>query len=126
MVEAVLALEERPCDEVGIHFVGLKEICRLHDQYFDDPTSTDCISFPIDSSESPVNALGDVFVCPYIACKYAEEHHLDPYQELTLYVVHGLLHLIGYDDMEEADRAMMRKAEKDHMRYLVKNNLIIA
>ena len=119
MVAEVLSLEKTSCDEVGIHYVETKIICDLHAEYFDDPSPTDCISFPIDQDiVTGYRLLGDVFVCTETAVLYAQQQQLDPYQETMLYVVHGLLHLLGYDDIEEGERAIMRKAEARHMDHL--------
>lgn len=101
------------CDELSIYFVEEKKISQLHEEFFQDPTSTDCISFPIDES-----FLGEIFVCPQVALRYAQKRKTDPYQEVALYIIHGLLHLIGFDDLEEKERRAMRKKEKSCMRYL--------
>ena len=108
------------CDEVAIHFVDKETICHLHDKFFDDPTPTDCITFPIDdkTDSSFYRMLGEVFVCPEVAIEYAEQHKIDPKDEICLYVIHGLLHLLGYDDIEEDDRQIMRKKEEWCMNQL--------
>lgn len=114
-------------DEVSIHFVDTKTISELHEQYFDDPSPTDCISFPIDDPDAEgYRVLGDVFVCPETAIEYAEKHGCDPYEETALYIVHGLLHLMGYDDVEEEDRKEMRAAEERHLKSLKKLGLKLA
>lgn len=125
IANAVLQLEKQSCDEVGIHLVSIEEISQLHQQFFNDPSPTDCISCPVDSlsAEGPYRMLGDVFVCPKIAMQYAEEHNLDPYREVVLYIVHGLLHLMGFDDIEKKKRADMRLAEDRHMDNLKQLNL---
>lgn len=123
IVLQVLKEENQPCDEVSIYFVTTEEICLLHQQFFNDPSPTDCISFPIDESPSTdYRMLGDIFVCPETAIDYASLHDTDPYEETTLYVVHGLLHLLGYDDIDEEQQALMRQAEKRHMKNLKKSN----
>ncbi|MBA3237465.1 MAG: rRNA maturation RNase YbeY [Parachlamydiaceae bacterium] len=120
----VVALEGRFCHEVALHFVGVQRICSLHAQFFDDPSVTDCISFPIDSEEEgPYKFLGEVFVCPDTAWKYVKAHGGLLYEEITLYIVHGLLHLLGYDDIEEADVLQMREREHFHMENLKKQKL---
>lgn len=99
-------------DEATIHFVDTPTISELHKEYFDDPTTTDCISFPMDDEdEEGYRILGDVFVCPETAVSFVQTHGGELYQEITLYVVHGLLHLLGYDDIEDEDRAEMRAEE---------------
>lgn len=113
LVKSVLSFLKTPFNEVTIYFVTKKQICKLHDQFFQDPLPTDCISFPIDAEH-----LGEVFVCPAVAKEYAEAHGIDPLKETALYIIHGLLHLIGYDDMEKKAKQAMRKKEKSCMRHL--------
>ena len=103
-----------PCEQIAVFFVTSKELCRLHDEFFDDPSPTDCITFPIDlDPETPDRYLGDIFISPEAALAYPK-----PYEELTLYLVHGLLHLIGYDDMTPAEKKKMRRKEKSCMHRL--------
>jgi len=126
VVKEVLRHENRQCDEVSVNFVTENEICSLHEEYFDDPSPTDCISFPMDEDDedpSEYCMLGDVFVCPKTAIGYAEKNQGDPYEETTLYVVHGMLHLMGYDDILEDDIEKMRNAEHRHMSNLKKLDL---
>ena len=124
IVEHVLKYENCQCDEVIIHFVNDQTICQLHLQYFDDDSLTDCITFPIDEEEdSYYRLLGEVLICPYTAILYAEKNQKDPYLETTLYLIHGLLHLLGYDDIENIERKKMRQAEKRNMKNLAKLGL---
>ncbi len=106
---------------MAIHFVGMRKISLLHLQYFNDPTPTDCISFPY---EDPL-FLGEVFVCPQIAKNYVDRTKGDLEKELTLYIVHGFLHLLGFDDQTDAERKKMRAGEEKWMRTLAKNNLYV-
>lgn len=113
-------------DEVSIYFVETSEISQLHAQFFNDPTTTDCISFPMDDAEDEgYRVMGDVFVCPETATSYVKIHGGDSYQETTLYVVHGLLHLLGYDDIEDEDRQKMRDAESTYLARVEKKHLWI-
>lgn len=98
-----------------IHFVTKAKIGALHRTYFDDPSPTDCISFPMDTPSKEA-LLGEVFVCPAVAVEYAKEHGLDPKNEVLLYVIHGLLHLLGYDDCDPKSRKEMRRQEKQCLR----------
>ncbi len=112
LIESVLEFQGVDCNELSVYFVTERRICDLHREYFNDPTPTDCISFPIDSE-----TLGDVFVCPKTALKYTAANGGDPYEEIVLYVIHGLLHLMGYDDIESEERRVMRKNEKKCMAH---------
>jgi probable rRNA maturation factor len=69
--------------------------------------------------------LGEVFVCPETAIHYVKSNGGDVYQELTLYTVHGLLHLIGYDDIEDEDRVLMRKEETRYLEHVSSQGLWI-
>ncbi len=127
IAEEVVTFEGRSYDEVSIHFVTNKTMCSLHDEYFNDPSPTDCISFPLDDqTPEEFSMMGDIFICPKTAIEYAAKNpEVTPTQEVTLYIVHGLLHLMGYDDMNDKDRAQMRKAEKRHMANLRSKNLVL-
>lgn len=119
LVKEVISSEGRHTDEVSVHFVSKEEISSLHDEFFDDPTPTDCISFPLDQDlDTPHHVLGEVIVCPKVACEYVDSEGGDPYEEASLYLIHGLLHLMGYRDKSEAEIEEMRKAEKRHMEYI--------
>lgn len=125
IVEEILQLEDVPADEVSINFVDVPLISKLHQEYFDDPTPTDCITFPIDPEGTEYRVLGEVFACPKIALLYAEEHALAPYDELLLYLVHGLLHLCGYRDDTDEECKKIRAAETRAMNHLKKQALTL-
>ena len=114
IVQAVLDSEGQKASCVGIHFLSDRATCALHRQFFSDPSSTDCMSFPID--EKPVcnefRHLGDVVVCPATALSFAKGNTVVFWEELSLYIVHGLLHLLGYDDTTPKKKATMRRHEQ--------------
>lgn len=127
LVSSVLQVENQHFDEASVSFVEIDEISALHKKFFNDPSPTDCISFPIDGKEEKgYRVLGDVFVCPEIAIRYTNECGGNPYKETTLYVVHGVLHLLGYNDIKEEERSLMRKAEKRNMIQLHKQGLYLS
>lgn len=123
IVEALLTVESVKCDAVSICFVDAKTISALHDRYFQDPSITDCISFPIDPEDEPYRLLGEVYVCPYQALVYAKEHGLDPFKECLLYLVHSLLHLLGHDDVDPEREKVMRQKESALMHHLEMKHL---
>lgn len=127
LVKQVIEEEGQTCDEVSIYFVETPIICEMHQTYFDDPSPTDCISFPMDeeNEEGDYRVLGDIFVCPATALEYSQSHPVDPYEETSLYIVHGLLHLMGYRDIEEKDIQLMRQAEQRHMQKLKELDLYL-
>jgi probable rRNA maturation factor len=130
VVKEVFSLEEAQTDELSIYFVTTEEICRLHKAFFNDPSITDCISFPIDlpgETHTGYHVLGEIFICPQTAIDYLLTQGKDEnaYQETTLYLVHGLLHLLGYDDVEKSDEQAMRTSENRHMQHLLAKDLLL-
>ena len=105
--------------EMALHFVGKKRIAELHRDFFDDPTPTDCITFPYHDPQ----LLGEVFVCPEVALEYVQSEGGNLEEEITLYIVHGFLHLLGYDDIDPKECEQMREEETKWMAKLAKNHL---
>lgn len=114
-------------DEISIQLVSQKKIGKLHDTLFKDPSPTDCISIPIDPpfTKTSPHILGEIFVCPKTALEYSQNHCCDPYEEVLLYVIHGILHLSGYDDIDLKDRKKMRKMEKKCLIFLKEKNIVL-
>ena len=104
-----------PAGAFSVAFVSKTEICDLHQRFLDDPSPTDVITFPGDQDE---NLAGEICVCPEVASEYARLNQGDLSEELTLYIVHGYLHLCGFDDLQESEREEMRRAEKEAMDLL--------
>ena len=128
LAETMLAFKKVKTDEISIHFVDKKTISDLHQEFFQDPTPTDCITFPVDAPDEEPNGhhvLGEVFVCPEVAIEYAQAHNLSPYDEVSMYIIHGLLHLLGYDDLSPKEEKIMREEEKRCMKYLREQNALI-
>jgi probable rRNA maturation factor len=91
--------------ELSLSFVGADEIADLHERFLGEPGSTDVLSFPLDGfDEDGVRVLGDVVVAPSEAQR---NNPNDPDGELRLLVVHGVLHLLGYDHEEDGARTRM-------------------
>lgn len=111
VVTATLAFCERSEIAVSLLLTDDEEIAAIHGEYLDDPTPTDVISF----------ALGDeaeLAISVETARRLAKEHGHTLRAELALYVVHGLLHCCGFDDMTARERRAMRAAEREVMRRL--------
>ncbi|MDR1498640.1 MAG: rRNA maturation RNase YbeY [Puniceicoccales bacterium] len=111
-----------PSGELSVAFLDDAEICRVHAQFLNDPSPTDVITFPSPNDDSPdgESLAGEICVCVPYAHREAAKHGNTPATELLLYLVHGWLHLAGYDDIHDADRDAMRKAEQETLSYLEK------
>lgn len=92
----------------GIKVCTDETMCALHEQYMDDPTTTDVMAFPSDED----GYLGDVIVCESVAQREAEKRAHSKKEELQFYILHGLLHLLGYDDQSHEDKMRMLEIQK--------------
>jgi probable rRNA maturation factor len=91
--------------ELSVSFVEADEMTDLHERFMDEPGPTDVLSFPLDDvDENGIRLLGDVVVAPSEAERNNPD---DPVAELRLLLVHGILHLLGYDHEEEGARTRM-------------------
>lgn len=95
--------------ELSVLLVTADHIRRLNSRYAGDDHATDVLAFPMNDDEDDDEdmVLGDVVICPEVAQQNASkmEHSLD--RELDVLVVHGTLHLLGYDHQGKDDRAAM-------------------
>ncbi len=97
-----------PAGELSLAFLDDAELAGLHDDFLDDPTTTDVITF---EGNPDFGVAGEVCVSVDTARSYARKHRRDFSEELPLYVVHGWLHLAGYDDLKPELKRSMRRAE---------------
>lgn len=117
-------------DQVYVYFFSDKELARLHDEIFCDPSLTDTITLPIDpigSSSSP-HILGEAFVSPQAAVRFLHENHLPSdllYEEISRYLVHSLLHMLGYDDQTEEEKEEMHRKENLTLCILKKKQALL-
>jgi probable rRNA maturation factor len=97
-----------PPGELSLAFLTDAALARIHDDFLDDPTTTDVITF---EGNAALESAGEICVSADTAATFAAAHKRDFSQELTLYIVHGWLHLAGYDDLKPAKKRRMRAAE---------------
>ena len=108
-VERALEHGGRAGLEVSVVFTTDAELARLHREWLDDAAPTDVIAF--DLGEDLPGPAAELYVSLERARLVAAERGGDAGRELALYLVHGALHLCGYDDREPAERRAMRAAE---------------
>lgn len=114
------------CDaEVSVILTDDAYIHELNLNYRDKDRPTDVLSFALNEGEEPeikggpsLNLLGDIVISIETAAAQAMEYGHSMERELSFLAVHGMLHLLGYDHMEEAERAEMRKEEEYVMEKL--------
>ncbi|HEV3238641.1 MAG TPA: rRNA maturation RNase YbeY [Gemmataceae bacterium] len=114
IVRTVLAGESEPDYEISLAFVDNATIHRLNKRYLDHDEPTDVLSFPL-SEPGAKKLAGELVIGVEVAQAEANQRGHDIQVELALYVIHGLLHLCGYDDHKDADAARMRERERHYL-----------
>jgi probable rRNA maturation factor len=113
----VLEREEVPeMAELSLAIVDLEEMTSLNERYRGIEGPTDVLSFGCDDpcaveGDEPIT-LGDVVVAPEVAVRQAEEYGHTVEEELNLLLVHGILHLLGYEHESDDDAAVMQERER--------------
>jgi probable rRNA maturation factor len=102
--------------KLSFAFVDNNEIKRLNKKYFDSDDVTDVIAFPLDNHKNALN--GEIVVSVETAVDTADKENLDAEGEIILYVVHGLLHLLGYSDVNREDAIIMHEKESKILKAL--------
>ncbi len=114
VVAAVLLAEAIGEVEVGVIIVGESDMQELNREHREQDSATDVLSFPIDDDESLPGVprmLGDVAICLPVLLAQAIEREVSPAAELTDLLIHGVLHLLGYDHETDAGEMLMRQDE---------------
>lgn len=104
--------------ELSVTFVDKEEIQQINRDYRDKDKVTDVISFALEEDEPEIEGLdiprvlGDIIICADVAKEQAEEYGHSFERELGFLSLHGFLHLLGYDHMNEADEKEMFGRQK--------------
>lgn len=114
---AEYALEQlriHPQAELSILLVDSDAMAELHERFMNLPGPTDVLSFPMDELRSPGpdqpaprGTLGDIVICPQFTSAQAPENGREPAEEMEYLLIHGLLHLLGHDHAEAAEKQLM-------------------
>jgi probable rRNA maturation factor len=101
-----------PRSEIAVCFVSDAEIARLNQEYRRKKGPTDVLSFPADKTNEPSRKkfLGDIAIAPETARRYARRNGRALADELRVLILHGVLHLLGYD--HETDHGEMERLER--------------
>ncbi len=113
---------------LSISFVDRAEIADLNERFMGKQGSTDVLSFPIEDAEpgvppsaqvdGPPLELGDIFICEDVVAEHAGSLDVAFEDELYLMVVHGVLHILGWDHQDDADGQIMESREAKHLKTI--------
>ena len=106
--------------EVGFIFVETDYIIKLNQQYFEKSTATDVISFLLSDPDNSA-VTGEVYVCTDTARIQAKSYSVTIENELLRLAIHGLLHVLGYDDQTTVEKTEMTQKEDFYLEQIFPN-----
>lgn len=101
--------------EITVCFVSDKKIKELNLKYLRKNYPTDVLTFDFSSPKDKKNIFADIVISTDTASRNAKNFKTTRIYELNLYLIHGLLHLLGYDDCTPKQRQLMRKKEREYV-----------
>lgn len=113
--------EKRKLGEICFIFVSEKEILRINRDFLKHDYVTDVITF---SNSMKISVGGDIFICPQVVFCNGVIYGSDNYTELIRVMIHGVLHLIGYNDDSEEEKSVMRGKEDFYLDFGREQNLL--
>lgn len=102
--KAVLTAEGVSDALLSITFLSARDMARLNRRHLNHRGPTDVISFAFDRAASPRAVVGDIYICPDVARVNAVRARIGVREELARLVIHGTLHVLGYDHPVGEDR----------------------
>lgn len=105
--------------EISLSFVSDEEIRELNREYRGIDELTDVLSFPLeDEFDMGLPMLGDIIISLDRAYRQAEDYKHSFKREIAYLICHSMLHLLGYDHLEDNEKSIMREKEKKVMENL--------
>lgn len=108
--------EGKHIGELNYIFCSDEYLYEMNVQYLQHDTYTDVITFPYEQEDEPTRIDGDIFISTDRVADNAREFDLTFHEELLRVVVHGLLHLLGYEDGTKEEKNQMRNKEDFYLR----------
>ncbi len=98
-------------DSLFIKFITSEEIHNINEEYLNHDRSTDIITFNYSGSHDELD--GEIFISIEDAEVFAKKYKVTPNKEIIRLIIHGILHLKGYNDIKKADRTKMKRIENN-------------
>ena len=104
---------------ISVVFCDNKFISKLNRKFFKKSHTTDVISFPL-QDDAVSKYLGEIVISVEQAKRMCDVYGKKWREELTLYLIHGILHLVGYNDIKKKERAVMERKQEEILSKILK------
>jgi probable rRNA maturation factor len=121
VVKEIGSQEKKKLGEICFIFVSEKEILRINREFLKHDYITDVITF---SNSIKLTVGGDIFICPEMVFNNAVDYGSDNYTELFRVMIHGILHLVGYNDGSVNEKSDMRGREDYYLTFGKEHNFL--
>ncbi|CAN5246893.1 rRNA maturation RNase YbeY [soil metagenome] len=122
LIRSIELKEKVRFSDLEIVFTDEEEIIKINSQYLDKDYVTDIISFRYDEGSADKAIEGTLYCCASRIEEQSREFDTDPEEEFLRIIVHGALHLAGYDDQTEQDKENMRNLENFYLTKVIGRN----
>lgn len=112
LISSILKVEKKNA-ELNLVFIDNKKIKKINKTFLGHNFATDVISFAYNNASLENNISGEIIISVEMAVKLAQKLKCTTEGEIALYLVHGLLHLLGYNDKVKKDARKMHQREKE-------------
>lgn len=110
LLQKIWAEHHQPAGEIEVNVVDEKTIRRLHEEFLGTAAATDIITFDLGLAPDHTR-IAALYLCAEVAARHAARYRVALATEMQRLMIHGILHLLGYDDRSAAQRRSMRRRE---------------
>lgn len=115
LIRLVLTEEKHQHGEIGVVFVDHDYIIELNKKFLRKNCTTDVLSFPLNDLDSSI-ITGEIYINLHRVAEQASEYNVTFVEEMNRIIIHGLLHLLDYNDQTTAEKARMIKMEDQYLK----------
>jgi rRNA maturation RNase YbeY len=119
-IKEIITGENKLVGDIYYIFTNDENLYRINKQYLNHDTLTDIITFPFSENENVVS--GEIYISVERVDENSKLQNVEFENELSRVLAHGVLHLLGYDDRTEEEKAVMRQKEDYYISLLPRKN----
>ena len=117
LIRFIFNEEKRSHGEIGLIFVDNDYMIELNKKFLQQKNTTDVLSFPLEEADSSA-IIGEMYVNLDKVIEQASDYNVTYLEEMTRIIIHGLLHLLGYNDQIRTDKLKMTERENYYLNII--------